>query len=121
MEFPDDVLQLIRDYSRPRMRFYKEYRQGLTELGFERAEHWHVLRDRLCSSEAEQVLSAFLSYKEATMALKRFHWSDWPGPYSVYYDELHRLISVQTESESRLDQTFGDSNLCVRYVSLMAR
>lgn len=120
MELPDDVLRLIRDLSRPRMRFYKEYRQGLTELGFESHEHWHVLRDRLCSSDAEQVLSVFLSYKEATIALKRFHRSDCPGPYLSYLFELQRLILIQTESESRLDRVFGDGPCfrCLPHVSV---
>jgi hypothetical protein len=104
MELPDDVLQLIRALSLPRMRFYKEYRQGLTELGFERHEHWDVLRDKLCSSDAALVFEAFLVYKEATLALKQFHKGEWPGPYSVYFDSLGKLITAQSKAEGQLDR-----------------
>lgn len=100
---PDDVLGVIRDFSRPRMRFYKEYRQGLTELGFQRDEHWHALRDKLCMSDAESVLEAFLLYKETTVALKQFNKNDWKGTYSVYFAKLENLISIQTKMESKLE------------------
>ena len=104
MELPDDVLQLIRVLSRPRMRFYQEYRQGLTELGFERHEHWMELRDKLCSSDAALVFEAFLVYKEATLSLRQFHKGYWPGPYSVYFDSLGKLITRQSKAEGQLDR-----------------
>jgi len=104
MELPDDVLQLIRALSLPRMRFYKEYRQCLTELGFTRDEHWIALRDKLCTSDATLVFAAFLLYKEATLALKQFHKDEWPGPYSVYFDSLGKLITAQSKAEGQLER-----------------
>lgn len=112
MELPDDILHLIRDLSRPRMRFYQEYRQYLTELGFEQHEHWYVVRHKLCTSDAERVFDAFLVYKEATIALKQFHKSDCLGPYSVYRDILQNLILTQTKAENHLDRTLTQGS-CV--------
>ena len=106
MELPDDVLEMIHALSLPRMRFYKEYRQGLTELGFERHEHWDVLRDKLCTSDAALVFEAFLVYKEATLALRQFHKGDWPGSYWAYFDSLGKLITAQSKAEGQLDTAF---------------
>jgi len=106
MELPDDVIGLVWQFSKPRMQFYQEYRQGLTELGFQRHEHWLVLRDKLCSSNATLVFEAFLVYKEATLALRQFHKGDWPGPYSVYFDSLGKLIATQSKAEYQLDMAF---------------
>jgi hypothetical protein len=113
MELPDDVLQLIRALSLPRMRFYKEYRQGLTELGFKTQEHWFELRDKLCTSDAAVVFEAFLVYKEATLALKQFHKGEWPGPYSVYFDSLGKLILNQSKAEGQIDRALAMGS-CVK-------
>jgi hypothetical protein len=99
MELPEDVLGVVRAFSKPRMRFYKEYRQGLTELGFKQHEHWDALRDKLCTSDATVVFEAFLVYKEATLALRQIHKSDWSGPYSVYYDSIEKLILERSKLE----------------------
>jgi hypothetical protein len=103
MELPEDVLSLVRDFSRPRMKYYKEYRQGLVELGFKPHIHWVSFRDKLCTPDAERVFASFLLYKDASLALSQFHKSPWPGHYSVYYESLERLIinHTQTEKEFR--------------------
>lgn len=96
MELPEDVLGLVRAFSKPRMRFYKEYRQSLTELGFAHDEHWLVLRDKLCSLDADCVFATFLAYKDTTLFLR--HLKNIPvqipnGPqlYSIiYHEELQR-------------------------------
>jgi hypothetical protein len=99
MELPDDVLGLVRVFSRPRMRFYKEYRNALTELGFKRHEHWRLLRDKLCTSDAEVVFHVFILYKEAMLGLRRFHELPWKGPYSLYHDDLEKLIKIRDQLE----------------------
>jgi hypothetical protein len=104
MELPDDVLWEVRKFSKPRMRFYKEYRQGLTELGFERHEHWVELRDKLCTSEATLVFEAFLVYKEATLALRQFHKDERRGPYWAYFDSRGKLLTEQSKAEGQLEQ-----------------
>jgi hypothetical protein len=103
MELPEDVLRLVRAFSRPRMRYYKEYRQSLTELGFKPHEHWYAFRLKLCSSDAECVFASFLLYKEASIALSLFHKSPWPGSYTVYHAALEKLIlnHLKLEKEFR--------------------
>ena len=95
MELPQDVLEIIRAFSRPRMHFYKEYRKGLTELGFAPHEHWYELRDKLCSSDAELVFIAFMAYKEATLALNHFKNSylNVPRGPQLYYIQYHEYMN----------------------------
>jgi hypothetical protein len=97
MELPEDVLHIIRGFSKPRMRFYKEYRKGLTELGFSQDEHWNALREKLCTTDADLVYHAFLIYKNATLAVSRFHDLPWKGPYSIYHAELQHLILIRDQ------------------------
>jgi hypothetical protein len=99
MELPDDVLGLVRAFSKPRMRYYKEYKKALTELGFAPKEHWIALRDKLCTSDAELVFHAFLVYKAATLAVRQFHELPWKGPYSLYHDDLANLILIRDKLE----------------------
>ena len=61
MELPKYVLPLVRAYAKPHMKFYREYKQGLADLGFAN-EDWPAVRQKLCSSDAEQVLQAFQDY-----------------------------------------------------------
>jgi len=61
MELPEDVLPLVRAFAKPHMKFYREFKQGLADLGFAN-EDWPAVRQKLCSSDAEQVLQAFQDY-----------------------------------------------------------
>ena len=109
MELPDDVLELVRAFSKPRMQFYKEYRKGLTELGFKRHEHWLLLRDKLCTQDAELVFHVFMIYKEAVLGLKRFHDLPWKGPYSLYHADLERLIRIRDQLEKAFRVILGET------------
>lgn len=105
MELPADVLHLIYAFARPRMRFYKEYRNGLTELGFGPDEHWFLLRNRLCDSDADQVFAVFLAYKEVTLFLN--HLKSLPFvPYGeqLYYLTYHAEQEKQQIRWKRLDR-----------------
>lgn len=61
MNLPKYVLPLVSAYAKPHMKFYREYKQGLADLGFANGD-WPAVRQRLCSSDAEQVLEAFQDY-----------------------------------------------------------
>ena len=111
MELPDDVLGLIRVFSKPRMHFYKEYRKGLTELGFKRHEHWHSLREKLCTPDAELVFRVFILYKEAILGVKRFYDLPWRGPYSMYHDDLERLITIRDQLERVFREVLGEARV----------
>ena len=108
MELPQDVLEIIRAFSRPRMQFYKEYREGLTELGFSPKEHWPELRDKLCSSDAELVFTAFMRYKEATLVLGYFKNSylHVPRGPQLYYIQYHAYMNDLRLTWKKLDRAF---------------
>ena len=59
MELPKYVLPLVRAFAKPRMKFYREYKKGLAELG---VVDWPAVRLKLCSCEAEQVIHAFQEF-----------------------------------------------------------
>ena len=106
MMLPDDVLQLVRAFSRPRMRFYKEYRLGLTELGYPPQEHLIALRDRLCESDAPLVFAAFLAYKEVSLFLRQYTRLPYRVPYGpqLYYVTYHAEMEKQQRKCHQLEQ-----------------
>ena len=63
MEFPDDVLLLIREYARPRMKFIHEYNQIVREIGVE----WYPVKRKLATTDAEKVLDQFAYYADAVI------------------------------------------------------
>jgi hypothetical protein len=62
MILPDDVLCIIREYSKPRMRFYKEYKDAMKDIGL---IDWPEVREKLCSSRADRVIRGLLNYTYA--------------------------------------------------------
>jgi len=86
------------------MRFYKEYKLGLHELGFAHNEHWKVLRDRLCMSDADQVFAAFLAYKETTLLLRHLNTFPVPHGQQLYYITYHAERDKQLLLWKKLDR-----------------
>lgn len=75
MEFPSDILGLIREFSRPRTRFVKEFNKAVDDLHANTKEYYsHGLMqdvyDRLSTKEAEKVLEAFIAYVNAAVAMR---------------------------------------------------
>ena len=66
MDFPDDVLAIIREYARPRMKFIHEYNQIARLLGFE----WSAVKKKLAGPDAEKVLDQFAYYAEAVVTTR---------------------------------------------------
>jgi hypothetical protein len=70
MELPDDVLQLIREYSRPRFKYFREYKRMLRLYSF---QEWSALRDAL-QLNPERVLPSLLAHEKAqTIWLQAYH------------------------------------------------
>jgi hypothetical protein len=61
MELPDDVLSIIRAYSRPRFKYFREYKNMLRLCGF---QEWTALRDAL-QVKPEKVLSCIRAHEKA--------------------------------------------------------
>ena len=66
MELPEDVLGLVREFSRPVFKHFQVYNQALKIFG---KEKWPALQKKLqCNPEA--VLPTFLSYQEVYLNRK---------------------------------------------------
>jgi hypothetical protein len=61
MILPDDVLDIIRAFSKPRMRFSGEFREALMKLGL---RDWPEVRQKLCTPDAEKVIQTLKEYTD---------------------------------------------------------
>ena len=61
MELPEDVVRLIREYSRPVFKYLKEYNRAMKVLGM---KNWAKLKEKL-HTEPERVLPVLLIYQDA--------------------------------------------------------
>jgi hypothetical protein len=94
MELPSDVLAIVREFSRPRMPYYKQYKQVMLELGHEN-DDWPAVRERLCDPDGALVLKAFLEYKDCyveTDKLKRKLDSERSYIHIPCYYDLSKLM-----------------------------
>ena len=66
MEFPDDILRLIRDFARPKMKFVNEYRGVMRKLEM---DEWDAVKKRLFDPDAEQVIVALIAYADSFIHL----------------------------------------------------
>jgi len=88
MILPDDVLCIIREYSKPRMRFYKEYKDAIKKIEL---MDWPEVREKLCSSLADKVIRALLNYTYAFVETE-----DVKSMYSVAVHPFHqRFYSIE--------------------------
>jgi hypothetical protein len=70
MELPDDVLRLIREYSCPCFKYFREYKSMLRLCGF---KQWHALRKTL-ELNPESVLPSLLAHEKAQTAwIQAYH------------------------------------------------
>jgi hypothetical protein len=64
MELPDDVLRIIREYSCPCFKYFREYKSMLRLCGF---KQWHALRQAL-QLNPERVLPSLLAHEKSQTA-----------------------------------------------------
>jgi hypothetical protein len=60
MELPEDVLAIVRAYSKPLFPYFKEYNRAMRVLGM---KNWKALKEKL-HSEPEHILPALFVYQE---------------------------------------------------------
>ena len=72
MEFPDDILAIVRAYSKPRMQFSGKYNKYSEELRINRQVFYlrPIVQKRLCDKDADKVIEAFAEYVVALLATK---------------------------------------------------
>jgi hypothetical protein len=72
MELPDDVLAIVRAFSKPLMKFSDKYNKCIQEMKFNRQVFYlqKIVKKRLCDKDADQVIQAFVEYVDALLAYK---------------------------------------------------
>jgi hypothetical protein len=86
MEFPPEIVAIIREYSRPYFKYFREYKRVLRQAGL---ANWPLLKDNLLSN-GDKIVSYVLAYEKALI--------DWnkvatraPTPYKHYFWGDQRL------------------------------
>jgi hypothetical protein len=108
MEFPNDVLGVIREFSKPLLRYSAEYKEAIRVLEM---NEWPELKSKLSSKEADEVvplLKIYIhDYKEMLIARNKYVSMDdfmseeydaielwlWPD-YDRVWEEYERLNDV---------------------------
>jgi hypothetical protein len=62
MILPDELVRIIREFSRPLLRYIREYKEAMTELGL---QDWPELKAKLSTTGAEEVRVHMHSYVAA--------------------------------------------------------
>lgn len=94
MELPDDVLTIVRTYSRPLMQYIHEYRAACRDIScilpvpIFLLEH---IKEKLYTREAKQVMDAFRLYVDA--AVLAFHKDE--ALAKLPYSTTHEIIAWQ--------------------------
>ena len=66
MELPDDVLGIVRDYSRPVFKQYHVYNRAVKVL---EAYHWTMLKEKL-EAETEGLIPTLVAYQNSVLERK---------------------------------------------------
>jgi hypothetical protein len=75
MEFPTDVLGIIREFSKPCMRFSKEFNEAMRK--FEtippstKTKIADDVKEKLKTKDAEKVINAFIAFVDANVATRK--------------------------------------------------
>ena len=85
MELPSDVLGLIRDFSKPTFKYFREYNRALKVLG---REEWKGLKDKLMT-DGDAVVPTLLDYLDAFVELQTSQIIHWH--YYRFHIMGHRL------------------------------
>ena len=64
MELPDDILAIIREYSRPCFKYFREYNRIMVQSGIVR---WPLLKKKL----NDNILAYLLAYENALIELEK--------------------------------------------------
>jgi hypothetical protein len=101
MILPDDILGVIREMAKPRMRFIKEFNAASRHLG---ESEWHLLlasdvKKKLFTKEADQYITMFVEFVEAERLYRGATLSDLMEKV-VHRDKLKRALYVSLYTET---------------------
>jgi len=112
MELHGDVLEIVRAFARPRMRFVNEFAQAQRTLRENNIGHSHSLhagvKAKLSTGEAEQVFEVFRVYIEATLALHEAgkHLATQKNAFTVamlHQEEMEDLLLTAVRGPQMMD------------------
>lgn len=87
MELPEDVLAIVREYSKPIFKYYKEYNHAIRLFGM---KEWIVLKEKL-HTEPEYVLPTLQIYQDVFMRKKHVY---------QLRDKLNHDLSIANKIDS---------------------
>jgi hypothetical protein len=111
MEFPDDVLTIISEYSKPIMRFSGRYKKCMQELSAvsRMTGVKDIVKKRLCDKDADIVIDAFEEYVAAALTTyearhiyKITPWSDTASWRARTYLLAHATLCVEIQHKKML-------------------
>lgn len=110
MELPDDVLAIVRQYSKPCFTHFKAYNEALRLLNM---SEWPLLKEHLSMPSAEKVVSvlheylaAFVAKKEAYTAFEHYNsslFADIRAQSMEQKIEFYRLKSIASNAQNHLE------------------
>lgn len=86
MEFPPEIVAIIRQYYQPCFKYFREYKRVLREAGL---VSWPLLKDAL--SHGDKILSYVLAYEKALIEWNKVS-KRAPTPYKHYFWGDQRLV-----------------------------
>lgn len=107
MELPEDLLDLVRAFARPLLRYPDEYRNAMNTLDL---GEWSLLKQHLSATDADKVLPVMKNYVTSFVARKNayntydryeFRPSDPSCPFHDLqnrWEELNRLRLIYRDS-----------------------
>jgi len=101
MEFPQDILNVIREYSQPRMKYRQEYKEVMLKLGM---KHWVNVQKRLCDKDADKVIHALHLYTDAYLVLHELEHLYYITPIDEYVT-IHFKVWDQRAKRDVLDRS----------------
>ena len=120
MELPEELLAIVRGFSKPLLRYPREYKEAMRAL---KRDEWPLVKKYLSTSEADQGLGLLTTYVEAFVARKAavlaydtycFRPSDTSCPIQQVrelherWDELNRLRNVYRDSLTHQERTYRE-------------
>jgi len=85
MEFPPEIVDLIRQYYQPYFKYFREYKRILRQAGL---ASWPLLKDAL---HGDKILSYVLAYEKALIEWNKVSRRA-PTPYKHYFWGDRRLV-----------------------------
>ena len=96
MELPDDVLAIVRHYSRPVFKHYQVYNKALKVL--DAYGGWDILKEKL-QAETEGLIPALLAYQNSFLARKNAE-----KEYSDFMLEIYINHGIPIPVEFKMDE-----------------